>query len=137
MCVRALLMTGVACLACGCGTAINLAPTIAAERTDQYMSVGIGPRRAIYGGVALDLAVAGRSIRNLPQHPRAAAVFLPAAVIDLPFSAIGDTLTLPMTIPATFDRGVAQQDPRDGSRDFLTNEPEPLIERVSGSVRDE
>jgi uncharacterized protein YceK len=131
--VRALLMLGVACLACGCGTAINLAPTIAAERTDQYMSVSIGPRRAIFGGVALDLAVAGRSLRNLPQHPRAAAVFLPAAVIDLPFSAIGDTLTLPMTIPATLDRGIARRDVPNESRNPFENEPEPLIERVSGS----
>ena len=86
------------CVLCGCGTAINLAPTASVQRSDQYWSARVGPKRAVYGGVALDLDVAGRSVRNFREHPRLAAVFLPASLIDLPFSAIGDTLTLPLTI---------------------------------------
>lgn len=85
----------------GCGTAVNLAPMPTVERTDQYWSVGVGPNRAVYGGVVVDLNVARKSIQTFPEHPRLAAVFLPASLIDLPFSAIGDTLTLPVMINAS------------------------------------
>ena len=56
-----------------------------------------------YGGVRADWEMAHEAIDRFPE-PSGANLCLCTAVlcgIDLPFSAIGDSLTLPLTIPYT------------------------------------
>jgi uncharacterized protein YceK len=69
----------------GCGTAANL------------ISPCHGAPGAVYGGVRADLSRIGNG------SPGDAI----AGVIDLPFSAVGDTLTLPLTVRAQASRSAA------------------------------
>ncbi len=73
-----LLLPAVALLFAGCGTMINLAPG------QKCVTFREAPR--IYGGVRADLVIAA------------------ASLMDLPYSFIGDTVTLPVTVPVAFDR---------------------------------
>ncbi len=95
---------------CGCGTAVNV------------FNVSGAPARAIYGGVRQDAENGTRhlteafsgpapSFSKMPKPPSAAGDFasktfcvacgLGMLAIDLPVSAVTDTLTLPVTVPAT------------------------------------
>jgi uncharacterized protein YceK len=70
-------------LLCGCGTARNL--------TEEG-----GPH--VYGGISTDCDVACEN-----YHSESVVVFfggLFCTIVDMPFSVIGDTLTLPYVIPA-------------------------------------
>lgn len=95
---RGLGLAGVAAVALlggGCGTTINVT---------SYAPVEIGGgQRAIYGGVVYDLENEYRALTT--PHPTAwFGIHLPmilAHLIDLPFSFIGDTLTLPITVGET------------------------------------
>jgi uncharacterized protein YceK len=83
-----LLLTLVAAtLLSGCGTAANTLWFIPEE----------GGMR-VYGGVRADWEAAHRSYPpdiNLPRY---------LAIVDMPLSAVGDTLTLPFTVPAALCR---------------------------------
>lgn len=84
----------VALLGGGCGTTINVT---------SYAPAEIGGQRAIYGGVVYDLENEYRALTT--PHPTAwFGIHLPmilAHLIDLPLSAIGDTVTLPVTVGET------------------------------------
>jgi uncharacterized protein YceK len=81
----------------GCGTMGNLWSCCS----------GSGGER-IYGGVCKDVQLVAEGVaqgfhpdEDGPWFPLAAACLM---TLDLPLSAIGDTLTLPLTIPATLDK---------------------------------
>lgn len=87
---------------CGCGTVMNLrSPTSARKRSDIAT-----PRASVYGGVKLDAAAGRRSFQS--SDGRLGPLFAGGYVwgIDLPLSAVADTLTLPITVPASISRGV-------------------------------
>jgi uncharacterized protein YceK len=94
----------------GCGTVVNC------------FNVNGTPARAIYGGVRQDAANGTRhlseafsgpapSFTTMPKPPDPASDFasksfcavcgLGMLAVDLPVSAVADTLTLPVTVPAT------------------------------------
>ena len=50
-------------------------------------------RHLIYGGVGADLFMLGEP---------SMAVWAPLFIVDLPLSAIADTVTLPLTVPTVF-----------------------------------
>lgn len=108
--VTACLAAVLAVLLGGCGTMVNCIST-----------KGAAPR-AIYGGVLQDAqngtmhlneAFSGPapSFSEMPQPPSAGRDFLVKSfcagcgvcmlAVDLPVSAVADTLTLPLTVPAT------------------------------------
>jgi uncharacterized protein YceK len=85
----------------GCGTLANL-PNETLVGVVDFM-----PHEQIYGGVQRDAEVAQERLKNVvsPKGDNGRVESLVAAgylaMIDLPLSVIGDTLTLPITIPAT------------------------------------
>lgn len=89
----------------GCGTLRNVSP-ISAPNTGE-----VAPK-AIYGGVKHDAIEVRSSIRDLRQFPNSQQGLLTnigkatAHSIDTPISAVGDTITLPVTIPAAIDRAI-------------------------------
>ncbi|HVJ84079.1 MAG TPA: YceK/YidQ family lipoprotein [Caulifigura sp.] len=89
----------------GCGTVLNVSPLVEIRHLEHF-ELTIGAPRSIYGGVQLDAAIASRALRKIPDRPMLATTFLVASVMDLPLSAVGDTLTLPVTIPQSIDRAV-------------------------------
>lgn len=74
--IKALLLAALLLLASGCGTVLNL---------------GFGPKP--YGGVRADCFMAGECVDE-PQTVHFALFWL----ADLPFSLLGDTLTLHHTL---------------------------------------
>jgi uncharacterized protein YceK len=117
----------------GCGTMNNLRPP---EKADKEAPAPVP--QAVYGGVGLDAQVGAKWLaapfvaERLPQ-----VSLLESAVdgtckvgigayvlaIDLPLSAVADTLTLPVTIPAALKKQAPsglragagrQKDPEDG-----------------------
>ena len=96
-------VVAILCLSAGgCGTLNN---TIGAGTPPADGSV-IEPPNKIYGGVATNVERIGLSLyRGVLDGPIYGPLHLIAgtvSLIDLPFSFIGDTLTLPVTVPATF-----------------------------------
>ena len=95
--------------AAGCGTMRNVSPP---ATSDSQPSVPV-PRKFVYGGVKDDVAhlkAALVDIKQLPDSEKGVAVNVASATahaIDIPASAVADTLTLPITIPASIDRAVA------------------------------
>jgi uncharacterized protein YceK len=94
----------------GCGTMNNLRPP---EKGDKESPAPAGP--SVYGGVGLDAQVGAKWLAAAFMAERLPQVsFLESAVdstckvgigayvlaVDLPLSAVADTLTLPVTIPA-------------------------------------
>jgi uncharacterized protein YceK len=73
----------------GCGTAQNV----------------ILPKQPmrVYGGVQRDLEKIGDGVVPRPGAERPVLTGL-WGLVDLPFSAVGDTLTLPVTVPAQCSR---------------------------------
>ena len=93
----------------GCGTMANI--TLNGPPS-------AGGSMKMYGGVQRDLDIVHDCTTN-PDHPKdnAEAVCFATAVtvaaLDLPFSAVADTLTLPITIPvALVAQGRADQQPQ-------------------------
>jgi uncharacterized protein YceK len=94
LCVAAVLPPAIT----GCATALNLE----------------APTPAVYGGVALDLAVGPGSLKAAaqPTQPPEQYYFSPPgnvllgimALLDLPFSAAADTATLPVTLMAALKK---------------------------------
>src|SRR5689334_714008 len=72
-------VTTIALLSIGCGTFFNTVPVTKSER----------PQYSIYGGVQGDLGPC-------------------CNILDLPFSALGDTVTLPITIPYSIHRMITK-----------------------------
>jgi uncharacterized protein YceK len=118
-CLAAVLAVGLS----GCGTVVNC------------VNVNGAPARAIYGGVRQDAENGYRhlgeafsgpapSFSAMPKPPSvvsdlASKTFCAACgvgmlAVDLPISAVADTLTLPITVPATLmkQKPKAKQKPR-------------------------
>ncbi len=98
----------------GCGTVNNLRPP-PREDKDNPNAAALGTRTA-YGGVGLDARIGGALLASAFGSKRQAQESLvvsaldgPCKVgvgawllaVDLPLSALADTLTLPVTVPAT------------------------------------
>ncbi len=115
----------------GCGTMNNLHPP---AKADPEAPAPVP--RSVYGGVALDARVGGKwlaapfTAERLPQVSLVESavdstckVGIAAWVlaVDLPLSAVADTLTLPVTIPATL-KNQAKATRRAGGRDTEAEE---------------
>jgi hypothetical protein len=109
----ALLLVVTALLAAsggGCGTVCNLAGGVVHPDSE--------PR--IYGGVLRDMQIMDEAVsckRPLienPGDPRAMAFFLGLAAADPILSFLGDTLTLPITIPLQARRTAASKSDQEG-----------------------
>jgi uncharacterized protein YceK len=99
----AILVAGVVLGLAGCGTILNLKDPPGSQV----------PRKRIYGGVQLDVANGTQAFEEVctaeghqkyqTAVPRGVTLALGAYLlaIDVPLSAIGDTLTLPITVCAT------------------------------------
>jgi uncharacterized protein YceK len=72
------------------------------------------PAQSVYGGVRQDGTIIAEAVGLLfAKHGDVDLPLLPAlAVVDLPLSAVADTLTLPITIFAACTRGQATEDKR-------------------------
>ena len=85
-----------AAISCGCGTLNNLPPPGPAPLLDPG-----DPGSRTYGGVRAELECF-RVSKCDPEdtHPKKeiSKLFLPAVIVDLPFTLIGDTITLPYTL---------------------------------------
>jgi uncharacterized protein YceK len=99
VCLMAALTAGLG----GCGTAANtlwLAPFEGGQR--------------VYGGVRTDMEIVRQSITGEPeskgQSPRDRCITAVALAVDLPLSAVGDTLTLPYTVPAALLNMASKRD---------------------------
>ena len=86
---RLLLVALVSIPVCGCGTIINVV-----DGEDDVIPVRVTEPRSIYGGVATDLGY-GTTLLN-ENSGRWIGLYL--LLVDLPASAVGDTLTLPITL---------------------------------------
>jgi uncharacterized protein YceK len=81
----------------------------------------------VYGGVANDLEALGNGARHIchPESPADAAFYalvLPLFfAVDLPLSLVGDTLTLPITIPATLAKWHTEGPPSDSNPQSRTD----------------
>ena len=133
------LLVGLVCvsaaLASGCGTLLNTAHY-------PYASGG----EEIYGGVQLDYRVVAQ------EHQKRSATTVALALLDMPFSLVGDTLTLPYTVALSMSRqGEAGQpdkkdallnetwksaQPSTGVRQAAAEEapPVPTYERLHGAI---
>jgi uncharacterized protein YceK len=95
----------------GCGTSANM-------RTEPDIEFGFVnkiPAQSVYGGVRQDGAIITEAVSLLfVKHGAVDLPLLPAlAVVDWPLSAVGDTLTLPITIYAAYTRCQATEEKRD------------------------
>jgi uncharacterized protein YceK len=94
--LAALVMLLLACFLAGCGTITNL------QCADTHDKESPRPGR-VFGGVSRDVAWAKRCFDGNPSPDSSGASFKDQVkgayylTIDLPFSFIGDTLTLPIT----------------------------------------
>jgi len=93
--VAALILAGLS----GCGTTANIHFPKPVE--GEQIGMGSRPQLAVYGGVANDVRYAKTAAGYDGVAPKLLAV---AAVLDIPFSAIADTLTLPITGSVTIWR---------------------------------
>jgi uncharacterized protein YceK len=129
------LVSASAALASGCGTLLN---------TAHYPHASGGEE--IYGGVQLDYRVVAQ------EHQKRSATTVALALLDMPFSLVGDTLTLPYTVALAMSREGGAEDPN--RKDALLNEtwksaqpgtsvrqaeaegepPVPTYERLHGAI---
>src|SRR5271166_5898024 len=98
----------------GCGTAINL---VGQDRKGDSATPAPAAKE-VYGGVSLDTHVAASWIAApfVEEHPPNSALEMTletvcktsvgawVLAVDLPLSVVGDTLTLPVTIPAALQK---------------------------------
>jgi uncharacterized protein YceK len=104
----------------GCGTTFNLVRGLDHPDTE--------PR--VYGGVAMDMEFLGKVANSGPsatevEDPRTWAAFLALGCIDPAFSIIGDTLTLPITVPLQAKRLAANEKKNQDSANTLHTELRP------------
>jgi uncharacterized protein YceK len=95
--VRYLMLAMLTPLLTGCATGLNTLYYTPDEGGNQ-----------VYGGVKLDALLIKASITGHSEQfhdtPLARAWVATLATLDLPLSAVADTLTLPITVPATLLR---------------------------------
>jgi hypothetical protein len=127
-----LLLAGSGALS-GCGTIANNHP-------DSLILGKQGPRR-IYGGVRGDVECGFSCIAKAFQSDSVGgflenALLLPCCcAIDLPLSAIGDTITLQVTIRATLDRATsAGQPPSPEQPTSSTPQDPPSLSNTGSSA---
>jgi uncharacterized protein YceK len=122
------LAVGLTCALCGCGTARNLT---APEKTVEAPTPRPAPNQ-VYGGVGIDARV-GASWLAAPfveeygvevgacerLFDTTCKMGIGAFVLgfDLPLSAVGDTLSLPITVPATWHNHNKPAAAADAGRD--------------------
>jgi uncharacterized protein YceK len=103
----AVLLVGMTLLS-GCGTAANLL----------YIGLPTDDKLNVYGGVMVDAKVIRGSATDT-LRPKGVQGFAASArdavlmTLDLPFSAVADTLTLPVTVPAAIQRRNRRADQAD------------------------
>lgn len=85
----------------GCGTIGNLAGN------DDSMG-RLSPEARVYGGVAADMGAFKEFLRPRSYLPWLYPVLASFALLDLPLSAVGDTLTLPLAVYAEWKRYSAE-----------------------------
>jgi uncharacterized protein YceK len=93
----------------GCGTTMNVRDSYRAPPPPGEISIiQSGHQEApklIYGGVVMDTLFGVGMLFSESQNDIAAGpIGLYTLAVDLPLSIVGDTLTLPVTIPATLER---------------------------------
>ena len=85
----------------GCGTWHNVVRT---EENVAGEMVSIPGPKTVYGGVERDIEVASDWLSLSPAWQVAAIPILAYyTLIDLPLSAVGDTITLPLTVAESLD----------------------------------
>jgi uncharacterized protein YceK len=126
----------------GCGTMNNLTTS---DKPAEGREAGTPPADRVYGGVALDARV-GSSWLAAPFIPRREADAGPAIgpaekvvdavckvgigtyvlAVDMPLSAVADTLTLPVTVPAALKRhgAPAARRPEPADQEDEADQPE-------------
>jgi uncharacterized protein YceK len=92
----------------GCGTLMNLSPDPPGMTRAQD-----GPTQQIYGGVRHDALVGGSLLLEGARMPPMIPLGTYLLLVDLPLSLVGDTITLPWMVAATFERwrGAASEAP--------------------------
>jgi uncharacterized protein YceK len=101
----------------GCGTVMNLSP----EPATLWLSES--PTQRVYGGVRYDAVMGGGALLlGLFGAPGLLPLGAYVLAVDMPLSFVGDTLTLPWTVSAAFDR--SRGDPHGYGRPQLND---PLI----------
>jgi len=108
LCVVALLPV----IGGGCMAAMNMR-----DRPDpKWGFVNAVPPQSVYGGVRLDAGVLSEGFVGIltdsslsPDERALDTPYLLLFLTDLPLSAIVDTLTLPVTVPATLNRWSAER----------------------------
>ena len=104
--MRVFALTAFASLALGCGTIRNVSNPLMSTTQQQPA------RKIVYGGVKDDLSLVGGAVKDLKRLHKSnngLTTNLGSATIhamDVPVSLIGDTVTLPVTVPAAIDRAV-------------------------------
>ena len=88
----------------GCATALNL-------QEKATPGVGGGEKRP-FGGVRTDLEVCAASLFNPPLLPLGGL-----CLVDLPLSAVADTVTLPYTVSVTAKRILTTSAPEAGMKE--------------------
>ncbi|MEX2285599.1 MAG: hypothetical protein WD648_00840 [Planctomycetaceae bacterium] len=93
----------------GCGTILNVkdryVPPPPAGQISIKQAGHLPAEKLIYGGTLCDAMFGtGMLVHEYNNDPMAIPVGLYTLLVDLPMSALGDTLTLPFTIPAAYQR---------------------------------
>ena len=100
-----------ACLA-GCGTFMNIRDFNVPQPAPEHVSIfqpGKHPApKLVYGGVRFDASLGRGWIEQSIQEPPMFLAALYVWSVDLPISALADTLTLPITIQAAIDRAIQE-----------------------------
>ena len=101
-------MTVFCILGSGCGTLRNVSKMPFTESESEP------PRKEIYGGVLQDVNEIKSGVNELRNYSETKTEFLENSGrvvlngIDAPLSFVGDTLTLPVTFPASIERAVKE-----------------------------
>ncbi|QEL14898.1 YceK/YidQ family lipoprotein [Limnoglobus roseus] len=102
---KRMIILAAALLSGGCGTVANVAlPLEASVNVGPEASfeekaasrINCPPPRLVYGGVQFDYSVLCSLARGRWSYLN--LIYVPMATLDLPLSAVGDTVTLPVTL---------------------------------------
>jgi uncharacterized protein YceK len=122
------LAAGFACALGGCGTARNLSRP---EKTVEAPTPRPAPNQ-VYGGVGIDARVGASwlaapyaeeygvevgACERLFDTTCKTGIGIFVLGVDLPLSAVGDTLSLPITVPATLQNKNKPSAPADAGKD--------------------
>ncbi|MFQ5733694.1 MAG: YceK/YidQ family lipoprotein [Planctomycetaceae bacterium] len=125
-----MIVAALSVLACGCGTILNFT-----DLPTKDHRVIPAPQK-IYGGVEVD-AIGGWGLMQtgIEAGFQYGPVYTLGAIyvwaVDLPLSAVADTLTLPITVPATIERDINRHYGINESGDPEANQNERIAERPS------